>query len=207
MYLNPNYRIENLATQHDLIETIPMGMIVSAGKSGLDGDFVPFLLDRKGGEKGVLQTHLHRMTPQLEALAEVDEVMVLFQGTHAYVSPSWYVSAKENNKAVPTWDFSIVSVWGKPRLISEPDRLKAHLHAIVDAYEAFMPNPWSLSQAPDTYLAKMMTAIAGIEIEITRIEAKIKANQNKSDEDRKSVAEHLRKTYPDLAEHVWPSES
>ena len=110
---------------------------------------------------------------------------MIFQGPHAYVSPSWYTTAP----AVPTWNYAAVHVYGVPRLLDEAGLLDV-VSRLVDQYESGRERPW-IMDLPEDYQRKMLRAIVGFEVPISRIEGKFKLNQNRSAEDRAGVIEAL----------------
>ncbi len=114
------------------------------------------------------------------------EVLVIFQGPHTYVSPSWYTV----QPSVPTWNYAAVHAYGIPRLIEDEAELYAALQLLVETYEAPRSQPWTLSE-PDDFLRKMMKAIVGFSIPISRLEGKYKLSQNRSPEDQEHVVQQL----------------
>jgi transcriptional regulator len=103
-----------------------------------------------------------------------DEVLAIFHGPHAYVSPTWYA----NHPSVPTWNYAVVHAHGKARLTDE-----AELHDIVTRlsakYEAGRAKPWRLSDQPAAFVSGMLQNIVGFEIAVTRLEGKFKLSQNR----------------------------
>src|SRR5262249_44408540 len=115
--------------------------------------------------------------------------LAIFQGPHTYISPSWY----EVHPSVPTWDYAVVHAYGKPRLLDD-DALHALLRDSVTLYESPSAQPWRFDSLTDDYVRKMMRAIVGLEIEITRLEGKLKLSQNRSEADRAAVITALEQT-------------
>jgi transcriptional regulator len=103
----------------------------------------------------------------------------MFDGPHAYVSPSWYATSP----AVPTWNYATVHVYGIPRAIHDVAQLSALVDRLVGIYEAGMAKPWP-GNLPADFKASMLKAIVGFAIEIDRIEGKFKMGQNRPVEDR-----------------------
>jgi transcriptional regulator len=136
---------------------------------------------------GTLKAHLALGNPQWRTLQEEREVLVMFQGPHSYISPSWY----EVELSVPTWNYTTVHAYGRPRLITEQAELYQHLSTLVTTYEGAFPQPWQLAKLPTDYVEKMMKGVVGLSIEITRLEGKFKMSQNRSTQDQQQVIEHL----------------
>ena len=111
----------------------------------------------------------------------------------AYITPSWYVSKQEHGRVVPTWTYAVVQVRGTPRVIDDPDWLRAQIHALTTGQEEKRTAPWSISDAPEPFISGQIKAIIGIEIPISSIVGKWKVSQNRSDADRRGVEEGLRR--------------
>jgi len=140
---------------------------------------LPLLVDP---DRGVLRGHLARENPQYQDLAAESEALAIFHGPHAYVSPSVY----EEQPSVPTWNYVVVHVRGRGRLVDE-----AVLRTILDDLVGrFDPTGWRLD-APAEYLRSALDAIAGFEIPIEHLEGKWKLSQNRSRTDQRRVAAWL----------------
>jgi transcriptional regulator len=174
------FKKTDLSVLHAFIEETSFGMLASSASGSIQVSHVPFLLDRLQGERGTLKTHLARSNPQWKDFQGDAEAALVFQGPHAYVSPSFY----RTELSVPTWNYAIVRAWGVPRIVEGPETLRGLLEALTDKYEKPRANPWSLSQLPDDFIQKMMKGIVGVEIPIHRLEGKFKLGQNRNWEDR-----------------------
>lgn len=190
MYQVPHFKEESLAVQHALIRAHPLGMLISNGPDGILANPIPFLLYEEG-EKGTLRCHLSRGNPQWRALAEGPDALVVFQGTEHYITPSWYPQKAIDHKVVPTWNYAVVQCRGAARIVDDAGWLLANVSALADAHEGKRQRPWSVSDAPETFIASQLKGIVGIEIAIARIEGKFKASQNRPVADRAGVAEGL----------------
>jgi transcriptional regulator len=169
-----------------LIERHPLGALVSVTEAGLAAEHVPMLFD---GRK--LRAHVARANPIWRTLPAGSPVLVIFQGAGAYVSPSLYPSKAESGKVVPTWNYAVVHVRGTIRFIEDVAWLRELVSELTDRHETGRPAPWATSDAPADYLEALLQGIVGLEIEVASIEGKWKASQNRSDEDRRGVADGL----------------
>jgi transcriptional regulator len=142
---------------------------------------LPVLLDDTAGEHGVLRSHMARANPQWRHFDGTEEVLCLFQGPHAYISPSWYVM----QHTVPTWNYAAIHVYGRPRIV-ETDALKKIVLETTEKYESGRPEPWKIPLS-ESEMEEMCKALVGFSIEITRVEAKFKLGQNRSREDQESM--------------------
>jgi len=175
----PEVLIEHIA-RHDF------GLLISHGADGLIASHIPFLTERDG-DKLHLQGHLARPNSQVGHLARGDEVLTIFPGPHAYISPSWYASGP----AVPTWNYADVHAYGMVRLVEDDDWLRRLLHRLSERHESRNPPPWRMQDLPETYLEGMLKGIIGFDIAVTRLEGKYKLSQNRPALDRPRVVAAL----------------
>lgn len=162
--------------------------VTHGGGSEIVASHLPFMLDV---EHGVLKAHLARANPQWKTF-DGGEALVIFQGPHAYVSPSWY----ETHPSVPTWNYATVHVYGVPQIVDNAATIRAMLAELVENHERGREPEWAMN-LPDDYYAKMVQSIVVFELPISRIEGKFKLSQNRSEADQKSVIAHLSESsYP-----------
>jgi transcriptional regulator len=138
---------------------------------------MPVLLETQTGAHGTLVSHIARANPQWKHFETGREVLVIFTGPHAYISPAWYATAP----AVPTWNYTAVHAYGVPRLVTDPKKFAAVLHDLVEHYEAPRPDRWH-GEMPEDFLHRLMKGIVGVEIAIARVEAKFKLSQNRPED-------------------------
>lgn len=176
------------------IRQVRAGTLVTRGAAQLHASLLPWHLSEDGK---TLRGHLARANPQatdLErcAVGTAREALVIFQGAHGYVSPSFYLSKAEHHRVVPTWNYEMVQVRGGVVLHDDEAWLREFLPLLTDLHERARPTPWRMSDAPQEYIDALIKAIVGVEIAIERIEAKRKLSQNKSQADRWGVIAGLR---------------
>ena len=197
MYIPAPFRESDRATLYDFIVAHPLGVLVSAMADGHAtapyATHVPLHLDR---ERGVLTGHLARMNPHVQRLQPTGSTLVpglvVFSGVDHYITPSWYETKREHGKAVPTWNYVVVHAHGRLRAIDDADWLLGNLEALVAHHEAGFAEPWQIGDAPPEYIEKMLSAIVGIEIEITELKGKWKTSQNQPPANRAGVVAGLR---------------
>jgi len=194
MYIPKAFREDDMSTLHTFIEVNSFATLVTQHEGLPFATHLPFLLDSERGSNGTLLAHMARANPQWHDLASAQEVLVIFQGPHAYISPSWY----EIELSVPTWNYAVVHAYGLPRLIEDQEELYNLLKILIQTHEAQFENPWPF-QLSDDYLQKMMRGIVGFEIEITRLEGKFKLSQNRTETERKNVIAALQESTDTLA--------
>lgn len=184
MYIPPAFRIDDHQWTSEFLQRHSFATLVTSQ------DGVPFashlpVLYRTGASGATLIAHMARANPQWRHFGD-DEVLTIFSGPHAYISPSWY----EVQPAVPTWNYAAVHVYGIPRMISCAVKSAELLQSLVEHYEAAQPVPWN-GELPPHLQESLIRAIVAFEISITRIEAKLKVGQNRSEADRQRVADRL----------------
>ncbi len=167
-----------------LMTSAPLATLVRGG-AGLAADILPLVVDRVGAGWRITG-HVARANA-LWREADGQPVLAIFQGPQAYISPNWYPSKAQHGKAVPTWNYTMVQVHGTLRAIEDPEWLRAFVTRLTERHEGGRAMPWHVADAPADYLAAMLQAIVGIEIEVTKLEGKFKLSQNRSAEDRTGV--------------------
>ena len=127
MYLPKHFEMTDKAVLTALMREHSFAMLVTHGEAGLLASHVPVLYSPERGPQGVLAGHVARANPHWQQLHPDREALVIFQGPHAYVSPSWY----QTKLAVPTWNYVAIHTYGRPRLLENEQELEALLHATV----------------------------------------------------------------------------
>jgi transcriptional regulator len=182
VYLPPAFTETRPAVLVAHIEQHDFGLLVSHGATGLVASHIPFLVERRVWELYLLG-HLARPNAQVEDLSNGGEVLAIFSGPHAYISPSWYAGGP----SVPTWNYVDVHAYGTIRLIEDGDWLRRLLHRLSDRHEAGSPARWRMQDLPERYLQGMLKGIIGLEIAVARLEGKYKLSQNRPPVDRPRV--------------------
>ena len=185
MYLPTHFRHDDRNEIFDFIEAHSFGLLVSQ----LDGEHfathLPLLVDRELGAHGTLLGHVAKANPHWRTTDA--EVLAVFSGPHAYISPTWY----EAPQVVPTWNYLAVHAYGKLSLATDQADTLSILRRMVDHYERGQPTPWRWTDA-DEYLERMAAGIVAFRISISRLEGKWKLGQNHTAERRENVIRHLR---------------
>jgi len=166
----------------ELVERVPAALVTLAG-DGLHASILPMLFDPTDGPDGTLRGHLARPNPQWRDIDPDVEALAIFDGPDAYVSPAFYEEKRRTGKVVPTWNYVTVLAHGTITLHPEPEWLLPHVRRLVERHEAARAAPWSLDDAPLDYVETQVRAIVGLELRISRLEAKRKLTQNRSEAD------------------------
>jgi len=195
VYVPQHFAEESPDALHGFIASHPFGALVTNGPNGLDANHLPFLLDTNSGQHGRLLAHVARANPVWREAKVGDEVLVIFRGEQAYISPNWYPSKHEHHRQVPTWNYRVVHVHGRITIRDDEPFVRGVVARLTRIHEAGTASntPWKMGDAPADYLDHMLAAIVGIEIEITRIVGKSKLSQNRESRDLASAADELEK--------------
>jgi transcriptional regulator len=198
MYLPGHFAESRSEVLHALMRAQPFATLVTQGGKGLNADHLPLHLAADIAPHGVLHGHVARANPLWRDAAD-SEVLVIFQGPQAYVTPSWYETKRADGKAVPTWNYVVVHARGRLRVIDDPAWLREQLETLVESHEAAFAEPWHIADAPPDYIGKMLGAIVGIEIVISELSGKWKTSQNQPGINRAGVVAGLREQGTDDA--------
>jgi transcriptional regulator len=186
MYIPSSFRETAPAKLFAFMERHSFAVLVSDADGVPFASHLPVLLDRSAGPHGCLYGHMARANPHWRHAAG-KEVLVIFSGPHAYISPTWY----ESENVVPTWNYVAVHAYGTFHVLEEPVALAEALRDTVAVYEGGMPRPWDIDGQGDV-VRRMMPAVTGFRIDLTRLEGKWKLGQNHPHERRERAIRALR---------------
>lgn len=187
MYTPENFTEDDPDRISELLAGYGFGLVVTVDAEGSPfASHLPLLHDPGSGRWGTILGHMARANPQWGQFSPGRDVLAVFSGPHAYVSPSWYGT----HPAVPTWNYAAVHVYGRPRIIDDPAGVRAVVQRLVERYESDLETPWRMD-LPRRYETSMLRAIVAFEIEISRLEGTFKLSQNRDEADRRNVAARL----------------
>lgn len=186
MYVPAHFAADDAAV-HELLTHHGAADFITSTPGGLVATMLPFVYD---AERQTLLGHVARNNPQWQ-LPVLGEALVIVRGADSYISPSWYPSKAEHGRVVPTWNYLTAHVYGNVTIHDDPAWLDRLVRRLTDKHEANQPQPWSVDDAPERYVAGQLRAIVGVEVAITRIEAKFKLSQNRPAEDIDGVIKGL----------------
>jgi transcriptional regulator len=203
MYTPPAYAEPDLAVLHARMREWSFATLVTFGENGINATHLPFLLEAPSpgsqgiagdpadgpARNGTLITHFARANAQLHDLRAGAPVLVVFQGPHAFVSPSWYV----NQQTFPTWNYTAIHARGKPQLVEDDAGVRDVLDRTVALYDTPLGGAWQFPAMPETLTGSRMRAIVAVRIPIDSLEGKMKLNQDKTVADRLGVIAALEK--------------
>ena len=187
VYIPSHHRVEDLKTLHDFMDEFSFASVITAGSS-IRVTHIPVVLDRAVGKYGRLTGHVSRNNPQRLAFDGKQPALIVFQGPHRYISPAWF----NKEKMVPTWNFAVVHVSGRPRAIEDPKFLAAFLDRLIAKNESYEKSQWNLSKVPEAYKAGLMTGIVALEMDIELLEGKFKLGLDAAPADREKLLAGLK---------------
>jgi len=191
MYLPKHFEERDPERLRSFIQRYPLGALVTATASGLDANHIPFVCADTGSAVGTLHAHIARANPLWREGIRDAAALVIFQGPNSFISPSWYPSKREDARVVPTWNYAVVHAHGVLRFIDDPAWVRSHVEALTREHEEKRDAPWAVTDAPADFVDKLVTAVVGIEISVTKLVGKWKVSQNRSSSDRVAVAQAL----------------
>ncbi len=185
MYVPEVFAVEDVPRLQDFMEQFNFATLVTQHAGELTASHLPFVLDRATAPFGILRAHVAARNHQLEDLRSGAQALVIFQGPHTYISPSWYAQPQN----VPTWNYTAVHAYGVPKIL-DSDGMVALLKDLTTKQERGFERPWDFDPE-DAWIRKLLPHIAGFEIRIDKLQGKFKLNQNRAAVDRASAIEKL----------------
>ena len=192
MHIPKHFAEPRVDVLHQLIHARPLATLVTLSSTGLNANHIPLHLSPEPAPFGTLRGHVARANPGWTDIVNAVEALAIFHGPDAYVSPSWYPTKAETGMVVPTWNYAVAHAYGTVRVIDESAWLRAHLGNLTAHNEAAFPAPWQIDDAPPDFIEKLIGAVVGIEIAITRLSGKWKTSQNQTASNQAGVVGGLR---------------
>ncbi len=190
MHIPSKFQQKDESQLKAIMREYPFGTLVIHSASGLEATHLPVILANNEG-KDVIHGHIAKANKIWQSVENGDEILLIFNGPNCYVSPNYYPTKKESGKAVPTWNYVVVHVKGRIAFIHDEQWIYNMINSLTTEHESKQEIPWSMSDAPDTYIKKMLPAIVGIEISIDSIEGQWKLSQNQPEINKFGVVEGL----------------
>ncbi|MDR7076882.1 transcriptional regulator [Neobacillus niacini] len=185
MYIPKHFNIEDESVIYDLIEKNSFATLFSQHNGEPYATHLPLLVNK---DEGFLYGHFAGPNEQWKDI-ENQNVLVIFQGPHCYISPSWY----ETNQAVPTWNYVTIHVYGQLEIVEEEQEVYESLLDMVNKYEK-PDSTYHLEDVDDKYIMGMSKGIVGFKIQINKIEGKAKLSQNHTTNRQELVIKQLEKS-------------
>ena len=194
MYRPQAFAIDDHAEVLELLRAAAFGHFVTTDPDrDLQATALPFVVD---DQLTTVRAHVARANPHWRHADGADALLIV-AGVDAYVSPRWYPTKATDPRVVPTWNYELVHLRGTVRVVDDREAKRAIVEALTDHHESRTqspeagPEPWTVADAPDDFVDRMLRALVGLEIAVSDVEAKRKLSQNRPDADRRSVADAL----------------
>ncbi len=189
MYTPAHFAVDD-KTAAQFLSQIRAADLVTVTDEGLAATFLPLLFEPALGDHGSMLGHVARKNDQWKRPA-LGEALVIAHGEDAYIHPGWYPSKAEHGRVVPTWNYTTAHIYGSLLIHDDPAWVDALVRRLTARQEAGRPHPWSVDDAPKEFHEGQLRAIVGVELAITRVEAKFKMSQNQKDANIDGVVEGL----------------
>src|SRR5688572_4144620 len=184
---SPSYnRLEDRAELLEFMRANSFAVLVTGTGGTLHASHLPVMVHEEGNNV-VLDMHMAKANAQWKEFFD-DEVLVMFSGPHAYVSPRWY----EERERVPTWNYAAVHAYGVPKVVSDPKmKYESQRHLVAALDPQWLPQFDALRQE---YVQRMLDGIVNFQIAVTRLETRWKRSQNRSRREQELIAEQLERS-------------
>jgi len=191
MYIPPQFAEPRLEELHHIVREHALGVLITNSSAGLDANHLPFILETDQGGYGVLTAHVARANPLWREVQDGQEVLVVFRGVEAYISPNWYPSKHETHRQVPTWNYQAVHAYGTLTVHDDERFVRSVVAKLTRKHEASEPKPWKMGDSAPDFINDMLRNIVGIKITLTSLVGKFKLSQNREERDRLGAADAL----------------
>lgn len=183
MYIPKFFQIDDFKEIEQFVKSNSFGMIITEKHGKPLATHLPLILQKKGDDY-YISGHIAKGNPQWKTLNGNSNVLIIYQGPHAYVSSSWY--EKEN---VPTWNYQAIHLYGEATVLSEQETMD-DLKTLLAKYEQYRENPvlWDNLAESTQMQAK---AIIGFKVKINKVEAAYKMSQNRNEQDYNNIIKKL----------------
>jgi transcriptional regulator len=185
MYIPKIFEEKDLSRVYDFIREFSFATVVSSSNSRALATHTPLMIQIRD-EKAILLGHISLANSQKDLLTDGAEVLCIFQGPHAYISPRWYTELN-----VPTWNYRSVHVYGTIKVLTG-EEIRTVMSSMVDRYESGKEQPLKMEEIPPQVLEKEMKGIHVFEIAISEIHAAEKLSQNRDETSTKNIINQLK---------------
>jgi|SRR5690242_14768878 len=201
MYIPRHFGLEDRAQISDFVARAGAADLVTFDGTELTATLLPVLWDQdsaseangNGGGPGYgrLLGHIALANPQWKTAKPGVPALAIVRGPQAYISPGWYAAKQEHGRVVPTWNYVTVHFTGPVTFHRDPEWLRGLVTRLTTKYEGQREEPWHVTDAPPAFIDGQLRGIVGVELTVTRVEAKAKLSQNRGAADRAGAIEGL----------------
>lgn len=193
MYISKLYREEDRAKILEFLRQNEFATLVTYDGEKPAASHLLMEVVEAGGEL-FINGHMSRANSLWKAFDTNPEVLVIFQGPHTYISPTWY-----NHVNVPTWNYQAVHVYGSPRIVTD-EEYYAMLSRLIARHEG--GTNYRMENLPQDFVEKQMNGTVGFQVKVTRVEANYKLSQNRDDEDYHNIISRLNEREDEMSHQV-----
>lgn len=194
MYIPTYYREKNQQKLIEFMQAHNFALVINCNKSAPLATHLPIVVEQRESRL-FLVSHMARVNPQWETFAD-NEILVVFQGPHAYISPQHY----EKKQNVPTWNYIAVHAHGKARIIDDQDEVVSLMERTIHKFEKEYYKQWK-DLSPE-YVNGMLKGITAFEIEVSNLEGKFKLSQNKTKIEQQNIINTFEKSDDDAVKGI-----
>ncbi|RXT01954.1 FMN-binding negative transcriptional regulator [Ammoniphilus sp. CFH 90114] len=184
MYIPKYFKVTNVDEIWDFVQKNSFATIVTTEQVKPIATHLPLVLKKKGDDY-YLTGHMAYGNPQWRTFETCEDVLVMFQGPHAYISSSWY-----SHENVPTWNYQAIHMYGKASIL-EKDELIEELTGMLNKYEQNRENPVLWDKLSPELLENQLKGIVGFKIKVAEIQAAYKLSQNRNETDYINIINNL----------------
>ena len=190
MHIQPLFAEQNRHALHRLIRAYPLATLITQTAQGADANLLPLDIS-DAGPNGRLSGHVARTHSLWCEQADGSDVLVMFQGPNAYISPRWYVNGQRSGRLAPSWNYVAVQARGRMRFIDDGHWVATHLASLTAQQESGRDRPWSLDDASPQFVEEASRHLIGFEIDIVELTGKRFLSQQRTPADRRSIVQQL----------------
>ena len=181
MYMPLHFQEISTDEINAIIEAAPLACVVAQTDEGLIANHIPLL----AAPDGTLIGHVAMANDMHRLIGEGQEVLAVFRGDDAYISPNFYPSKPEHHRHVPTWNYQVVHAYGTIAFQHDERSKRAAVGLLTRSHERRLngENAWRMADAPADYMQQMLGGIVSFRIGVTKLIAKSKLSQNREERD------------------------
>lgn len=202
MYIQPIFSETDKNILVEFINSLSFGSLIIKGNDNIEVNHIPFEYINDKNGLGLLRAHVSSKNPCCELMRENTDVLAVFIGPNAYISPSWMPGSKTHRKVAPSWNYAAVHVYGTAKAVNEPQWILEHVASLTELRESKRAKPWLLEEADAGFVKNMPKYITGIEISITDIQGKFQASQQYSEKTRIAIQDALASECGEMGKQV-----
>lgn len=192
MYQPAHFTVTDIDQIHEFVTKVAAADLVTVDEAGQPlSTLMPCIWKLDESSNGTLFMHMARANKQWESIVKGARALAIIHGPQAYISPSNYAAKAEHGKVVPTWNYTAVHLSGTVEVSHDPDYLREIVRELTDFHESERNEPWTIDDAPETYMSAQLRGIVAITLRVDRVEAKAKLGQNRSQQDQDGVVADL----------------